>query len=166
MRLDKSTSKDRGCLTQSPYLNCAHCGCEFLGTQGQLARVRDGQQRSYCSETCQRAGSALRLAGPSLIPIRVCQQCGAEYQPGPMAFGRLFCSVACRSAFYLANRPKFWMQCALCLKDFQGSIGQKHRADRGGQVFCSVKCRQLNNGRVGAVTKSRNRTAKREAFWA
>jgi len=91
---------------------------------------------------------AIRMIGPSEIPPRVCIGCGVEFQPGPISWGSKYCSIGCRDQWYRENHRtlRFWMKCGKCGKDFQGSVDQNRRWERGSPVFCNTVCRQSNNG--------------------
>lgn len=72
--------------------------------------------------------------------IKTCAICGKEFQ----TFGsRKYCSDACASIGYKANRKKQYKNtaysktCATCGKQFE-TIYPQHR-------FCSLKCRLKNN---------------------
>lgn len=111
--------------------------------------------RGYASLEGREHGMKARaiMAADTVFPPRTCIGCGQEYQPGTLNFCGKYCSVECREVTYQRYRKtlKFWMPCGNCQKDFQGSIDQQHRFERGLQVFCCIHCRQIHNGKASGI---------------
>lgn len=101
--------------------------------------------RNYASlegrEHMQKA-RALTAASPAPTPIRICQGCGRDFRPSPLAYMAKFCTFKCRGQWYVKNRRayKVWLTCHQCSKNFQGSLYQQLRSERGLPVFCSHSC--------------------------
>ena len=135
-------------LSERPHIHLA-----FMDEASEAARARGRQPppvRRYRSlEGAEHSAKARALltAGPSTKSPQICIACGAEFQPGPLDVNIKYCSIECRERWYKANRDalKFWLQCAKCLKDFEGSLDQQRRFERGHQVFCGRSCKGIHN---------------------
>ena len=74
------------------YLECSHCGCQFLASKRQQKRVRSaGIHRVYCSQVCRDTGAGLRLRKP--LPYQgTCPGCGRQFGSRT---AKKFCSMKC-----------------------------------------------------------------------
>lgn len=79
-------------MSTDGYLQCHHCGCEFLGKKGQVQRARQNpDQRSYCSKACQSARQGEQNRRP--YPYTgTCPQCSREFGS---RYPKIFCSMKC-----------------------------------------------------------------------
>lgn len=95
----------------------------------------------------------------SSAPILSCRQCQKDTPQGPYGSPRLYCSIACRTAYERDRR--FDLSCNHCGLEFLGTRSQTVRVRKGFPVFCSNSCKGARNIAVGLP--KRRETLKRKA---
>jgi hypothetical protein len=124
--------------------------------QGKRMSVNPREVNKYRSREAAEHHIKGRMVAIATKPVQIiaCSECGKETMQLTPFGKKLFCSAECRSAAYKrtkrANRQR--MTCSVCGMPFDGSYDQQRRLERGGDVVCSMECRQRRNGRMARKT--------------
>ena len=73
------------------YLECNHCGCEFVPTDSQLNHLKYGEtKKAFCSKICRQTSQAETLKKPP--GEYICKSCGCSFTSKRPAY---FCNMKC-----------------------------------------------------------------------
>ena len=131
----RETLSQRSHLQDADWL-LANAARNFSGSH-------DPQTKNYFSlegrehSAKSRALKGLTEAGPE----RVCRSCGSSFRQSSPYGLKMYCSIACRSHFYLQDKETpMRATCATCLNEFDATYSQRRRAQDGNPVYCSNSC--------------------------
>ena len=89
--------------------------------------------------------------------IKICENCGKEFEDMSLNKSAKFCSHECRREYYIEKDEAEKVVCDYCGKHFKP--GNRQKAENGENVFCSNKCKiKYFNRKASASAFERGRS--------
>lgn len=76
-------------------------------------------------------------------PLRICKGCRVTFRQSTVFGKAKFHSIPCRTKYYKTHRPTpmlYTLSCVVCGTEFEGSSGQRRKAEKGITICCSHGC--------------------------